>query len=207
LIVDAFPIVRWAVRSYLEKESGISVVAEAESINEASIITRSIRPDVVVTAVRFPGSTGSDSPLDFIKSQQVPTLAFCDQDSWREVEAFINAGGLGFVSKRSPISDLVSAIRAVSGNRRWISPAVRESTSRIEALQCEDNALSPREREVVALILNGQTSRQIADQLCLSLRTVENHRHRVFKKLGIRRAAQLVDYSIKNGLRPHAECS
>ncbi|MCE5315405.1 MAG: response regulator transcription factor [Armatimonadota bacterium] len=202
MIIDGFPIVRWAVRSYLEKETGINVVGEAASVMEASRIAMSVKPDVIITDIRFPGAYESDSPLNFVKIQQVPTLAFSDQDTWRDVEEFIQAGGLGFVSKRSPMKELISAIHAVSGNRQWISPGVRESGANNKKI--EEDILSPREREVVSLIADGMTSKQIAEQLCLSLRTVENHRHRMFKKLGIRRSAQLVDYAIRKGLQSGA---
>jgi len=201
LIADAYPIVRWAVRSFLERETGVDVVGEASSVAEATRLIRSMKPDLVITEINFPNTSTADTLTELVRNKELRALAFTENDSWRDVEEFTSAGGLGFVSKKSPLNDLINAIRAVSANRQWISPLIRETNIDTEAEDPDDLSLSRREREIVGLVANGLTSKQIADKLCLSLRTVENHRHRVFKKLGIQRSAQLVDYAIKNGLR------
>ncbi|MCE5198536.1 MAG: response regulator transcription factor [Armatimonadota bacterium] len=202
LVVDTHPIIRWALRNYLDNEAGIGVVGEADSVEEAARLVETYRPDVVVTDLDF-ADISVPTLMGHLGSVPARTVAFSARDTWDQVEKFLEAGGLAFVSKCSPLTEVISAIRAAQAGRRWISPSLRQPARQHRLCKAGSSAdeLSQREREVVSLIAQGLTSRQIADQLCLSHRTIENHRHRIFKKLGITRSAQLVDYAIRHGIK------
>lgn len=197
LIVEGFPIVRWAIRAFLEKQGRIAVVGEAESVLRAAELTRSLDPDIVLTNTHFPDGSGIEEVSAFVRACPCRCFAFSEYDTWDCVEAFLEAGGFGFVTKRAPLGEVAEAVSAVAGGRRWISPSIRQ-VARVRAKTRSDQ-LTRRERETVTLIAHGLTSRQIADQLCVSLKTVEAHRYRIFRKLGIRRVAHLVDYAARHG--------
>lgn len=197
IVADGHPVTRWALRAFLTN-AGVHVVGEADSIDSALNLAAISRLDVVVTNTVFPDGSARRSIPDLVAGGQYRVVAFTEHDSWENVESFLAAGGTGFVSKRSPLSELLAAIEAATEGRQWVDPTVR-SVTRITSAPGVDS-LTHRERETVTLIARGLTSRQIADQLCVSLKTVETHRYRIFRKLGVRRVAQLVDYAAKHGL-------
>lgn len=197
LIVDEQPIVRWGLRHFLETQQ-IRIVSDVESLSEALDKLQEDEPDVIILDTSLPDTDTISATKELTKDKPRRILAFSSKESWEYVEKFINAGGLGFVSKRCPPDELITAIRAVANNQPWISPAMRKIASGNKN-KTELN-LSPREREVVALIAHGYTSRQIADQLCVSIKTIETHRYRIFKHLNIKSRAELVNFAIQNGL-------
>jgi len=198
LIVDEMPIIRYAIKNILAGQSHYNIVGEAGSVSEAIALTREKKLDIITTDLSF----SSDDILrlsSFAMDKGTRMMAFTMLDGWDTVESFVKAGGNGFVSKKSPVSDIRSAFDAVSSGKTWISPRLRKVTIQDEPGEAP-SVLSKREIEIATLVAKGLTSKQIADQLCLSIRTIENHRHRIFKRLGIRRSAQLVRYALKNKL-------
>lgn len=199
LVVDMYPIVRWAIEEFLAGQADFVIVGAAGSIAEATSLVRSLAPDVVITDLLLPDGNVAESMTSFTDNGSTHILAYSEHDSWDHVEAFLNAGGSGFLSKRSPLDELILALRATADGRRWVSPTLRK----VDATHDEDSRHSPlsaREMEIAALVAKGLTSKQIGGQLCLSTRTVDNHRHRIFKKLKIRHCTQLADYAAKQGL-------
>lgn len=201
LIVDEHPVTRWGLSRFLETYKNLSIVGEASSIEEMFEQVRLHNPDIVLMDTLIPGGDAIQATRDLIASGSKRVLAFTARDSWEHVERFLDAGGLGFVPKRCPPDELLQALSAVADHRQWISPSMRHKagTLRRDAGSSRP-VLSPREQEVAVLVARGLTSRQIADQLCVSLKTVETHRYRIFKDLGIENRAELVNYVIENGL-------
>lgn len=202
LVIDSQPIIRYAVREFLTNRPYVGLVMEADSVGQALAMMADHSPDVIVTELVFPDVDGMDAVWALIRDVRAGVVAFCEHDAWDFVEDFLDHGGMGFVSKRSPVSELASAVRAVADRRKWIAPSLRSVARTETAPNGANGCLTAREREVVTLIAGGFTSKQIADQLCVSLKTVETHRYRVFKKLKIRRIAQLADYAMRHGLSP-----
>lgn len=200
MIVDAHPVTRWGLTHFLETIRNISVVGEAGSAAEATRQIRLLNPSVIIMDILLPDADGISFVRDVVASGPRRILAFSAADTWDRVESFTRAGGLGFVTKKCPPEELILALEAVCQNRRWISPSLRSTTITSGIETNKANALSPREREVAALVARGLTSRQIADQLCVSLKTIETHRYRIFRELRISNRAQLVSYAIQNGL-------
>ncbi len=199
VIVDAYPVARWGARRFLSQQQDIEVVAEAETAAEAAELVRSVSPRVVIIDLVAPGAL--TAVVELVRVGDTGVVAFSALDSWQHVEKFLNAGGTAFVSKRAPLDHLLAAVYAAARGHVWISPELREMMQNSsENLQTQRELLTSREREVALMIAEGLTSRQIADRLCVSLKTVESHRYGIFKKLNIRRSAQLVDYVIRTGL-------
>ena len=197
LIVDEQPIVRWGIQHFLQTQQ-IRVIGEAQSLSEALVTLQHLEPDVIILDTILPDADIVTALQKLTTDKPRRILAFSSKDSWDYVEKFINAGGLGFVPKRTEPDELVSAIIAVASNQPWISPSIRKITT--GKTHVSDIKLSKREREVVVLIARGLTSRQIADQLCVSLKTVETHRYRIFKHLNIQSRAELVNFAFEHGL-------
>lgn len=200
LVVDAQPVVRWGIADFLEHNAGYRVCGEAGSVAEAAELIDALLPNVVVI-----DPSGSDPGLvelmRTLSQSAIGVVAFSSQENWNHVRSFIDLGGKGFVSKRSELSELASAVAAAAAGREWISPAVRRAARRTaDGDVGKIGKLSAREVEIAELVARGLTSTQIADQLCVSLKTVETHRYRIFKKLGISTRAQLVDYALQNGI-------
>jgi DNA-binding NarL/FixJ family response regulator len=201
LIVDQYPVIRFGLAYFLEKQWSFEIVGEAGSIDDAIQQVRSHKPDVIVMDVFNFNGDGIEATREILREQPGNILAFSKNQSWDNISAFLHAGGLGFVLKQSSLTDLVTAINAVAEGNVWISPSVRKVTSAsAQKPKTADEILSTREREIAMLVARGLTSSQIADQLCVSRRTVESHRYRIFKRLKIESRAQLVTYAIEHGL-------
>lgn len=199
LIVDSQPIVRYGIRGALHAEANIVIVSEASSMAEALDQARVLEPDVILGEVVQEGV--EDAVDAFAVASHARLIAFSSVDSWDCVQTFFRCGGMGYVTKSSPISHLVEAVRAVADGRQYVSPHIREPLRAMdEQGSTDDGTLSHREREILSLIADGLTSAEIGDLLCISRRTVETHRYRMCRKLSANSRSQLVRYAQSHGL-------
>jgi DNA-binding NarL/FixJ family response regulator len=197
-VIDKHPIIGWALREYLSRHSRITVLGIAVSTREALAVIKQKKPDVVVMGTSQPDMTCLEAVANVVNiGTQV--VAFCDVSKKELIESFINAGGIGVVPKSSPLDDLKKAIESAALKKRWISPALHGIIS-VESPPDAATLLTNREREIVALVAQGLSSKMIADKLFISVNTVESHRKRIFKKLNVHSCAQLVRYAVKEGL-------
>ncbi|HEV2723367.1 MAG TPA: response regulator transcription factor [Thermoleophilaceae bacterium] len=203
LIADDHGIVRSGLTMLIERQPDMSVAAEAEDGLEAVERALTERPDVAVLDVSMPRMTGLQAARQ-IRSHQpthVLMLSMHEDDSYF-FEA-LEAGASGYVSKRGADSDLIDAIRTVANGRTFLNSRTQGALMR---QWLEDghtgprDDLTPRELEVVKLIAEAYTNRQIAEALTLSEKTVESHRGNVLAKLGMRDRVELVRYAIRRGL-------
>ena len=200
LVVDGHPIVRWALREFLVGRPDVRAVMEADSLREALNLIDTQCPDIVITDLALPDLDSQDGIRELVRRAPGGVIAFTDNDTWDCVEEFLSEGGMGFVSKRSAMPELTAAVKAVAAKQKWIAPSVRSVPARAGLDTNSAPGLTAREREIVALITKGFTSKQIAGQLCVSLKTIETHRYRIFRKLKIKHCAQLADYAIRHGI-------
>jgi DNA-binding NarL/FixJ family response regulator len=202
LIADDHGIVRSGVRMLIDRQNDMQVVAEAEDGVDAVTQAIAERPDVAVLDVAMPRMTGIQAARE-IKAQAPDTsvLLLSMHDDERYVFEALRAGASGYVLKRAADADLVDAVKAVADGRPFVSPHA-EGADRWLAERDEGpkDPLTPRELDVVKLIAEAFTNKQIAEILHLSEKTVESHRGNVFAKLGIRDRVELVRYAIKRGL-------
>jgi DNA-binding NarL/FixJ family response regulator len=202
LIADDHGIVRSGVKLLLERQPDIEVVAEAEDGVDAVEKTLEHRPDVVVLDVSMPRMTGLQATHE-IKQQAPETqvLILSMHDDERSLFEALRAGAAGYVLKRAADQDLVDAVRAAGRGEPFLTASAQQTLIRdFLDRDAEPQELSPREQEVVKLIAEAHTNKEIAEILHLSEKTVESHRARVLQKLGMRDRVELVRYAIRRGL-------
>jgi DNA-binding NarL/FixJ family response regulator len=203
LIADDHGIVRSGLRLLLERQPDLEVIAEAANGAEAREIAIRERPDLAILDVRMPKLTGLQVTRE-IKRQapEVSVLILSMHDDERYLFEALRAGASGYVLKTQADADLVEAIRAVQRGEPFLTPAAQQALIKdvLERGREGEEKLTPREEEIVKLVAEAHTTRQIAEILHLSEKTVENHRANAMRKLGMRDRVELVRYAIRRGL-------
>jgi DNA-binding NarL/FixJ family response regulator len=202
LIADDHGIVRSGVKLLLDRQPDMEVVAEADDGVDALEQAVRLKPDVAVLDVSMPRMTGLQATHE-IKRQSPDTqiLILSMHDDERYLFEALRAGASGYVLKRAADKDLVDAIRAASRGEPFLTSAAQQTLIRdFLERDAQPSELTPREQEVVKLIAEAHTNKEIAEILHLSEKTVESHRGRVLQKLGMRDRVELVRYAIRRGL-------
>lgn len=198
-LLDDHEVVRRGLADLLDSEPDISVVGDAGTVDHALARGPALRPDVAVLDVRLPDGDGISVCREL--RSRMPELACLMLTSFDDEEALLDAimaGASGYVLKQIKGSDLVSAVRTVASGQSMLDPAttarlmrsLRADPADTPAVPSELASLSPREREILALIGDGLTNREIGKQLYLSEKTVKNHISRLLAKLGVQRRVQ-----------------
>jgi DNA-binding NarL/FixJ family response regulator len=203
LIADDHGIVRSGLRMLIERQDDMSVVGEADDGVDALELTQAERPDVAVLDVSMPRMTGLQAAREIrAHSPDTRVLLLSMHDDERYFFEGLEAGAAGYVLKRAADTDLIDALRTVAAGRTFLSGDAQELLMREwqEGRAEPEDPLTPRELEVVKLIAEAYTNRQIAETLKLSEKTVESHRANVLSKLGMRDRVELVRYAIRRGL-------
>ncbi len=209
LLADDHKIVREGLRLLLEKEPGIKVIAMADSGKTALQLAGELRPDVVVIDIAMPEMNGIEA-IRRISGENpgIRILALSMHSARRFVVEALSAGAKGYILKDCASEELVRAIRVVAGNETYLSPKitgliVKDYVKRLPESQSSDRSpLSNREREVLQLIAEGQSTKEIAFDLGVSVKTVETHRQQVMRKLNLYNVAELTRYAIREGITP-----
>jgi DNA-binding NarL/FixJ family response regulator len=201
LIADDHGVVRSGLRLLLDRQSDIEVVAEAEDGIEALEKVLAEKPDVAILDVAMPRMTGLQATHE-IKKQAPDTqvLILSMHDDERYLYEALRAGASGYVLKAAAGEDLLDAVRAAARGEPFLTPAAQQTLIRDFLARGEQPELTPREQEVVKLIAEAHTNKEIAGILHLSEKTVESHRANVLQKLGMRDRVELVRYAIRHGL-------
>lgn len=202
LLVDDHALVRQGLRSLLERD-GFSVVGEASDGMEAFEFCQSLGPDIVVMDISMPSQNGLNAAREIRKycdSSKIILLTQHSEDMY--IADALEAGVAGYVLKSQASSDLVHAIRQVAGGQVYISPGISGAVlsayrARIDK---KNDVLTLRERQVLQLIAEGKSTRDVASLLFISVKTAETHRTRLMQKLDIHETAGLVRYAIRRGL-------
>jgi DNA-binding NarL/FixJ family response regulator len=198
LLVDDHSLVRRGFRRMLEDEPDIRVVGEASDGEEAVKLARALKPQVIVMDCALPGINGLQATRKILQSLPetlVLMLSMHTEETW--VRQAIDAGARGYVLKNAMDLELSSAIRRLVKGETVLDGQL----SKQQALKGERNAgLTPREVEILQLICDGKSNKEIANQLELSANTVAVHRANIMDALGIHKTAELVVYAIRNGL-------
>jgi DNA-binding NarL/FixJ family response regulator len=202
LIADDHGIVRSGIRLLLERQPGIEVVAEAADGAEARDLAIRERPDLALLDVTMPKLTGLQATREIkAHAPDVAVLILSMHDDERYLFEALKAGASGYVLKRQADEELLDAIEAVRRGEPFLSPDAQRLLIR-DYLEREEppEELTPREEEVVKLVAEAHTNREIANILGISEKTVENHRGSAMQKLGMRDRVELVRYAIRRGL-------
>ncbi len=208
MLADDHAILRAGLKHVVEREPDMTVVAEAADGRQAVDLAPESGADVLVMDVAMPGLNGIEAARQILAKNPAMAVVIL---SMHIDEAYVlrslRAGAKAYLLKESAETDVISAIRAVVAGKSFFSPKVtkllqEEYVQRLQQDGKEDSydALTPREREILQMIAEGQANKDVANKLNLSLYTVETHRGNILQKLGLRSAAEVVLYAVRKGI-------
>jgi two-component system response regulator NreC len=206
LLADDHGVLRAGLRALLNAEDDLEVVGEAASGDEVLRVAANMQPDIVLLDLNMPGPGGIEVTRrlrELVPETRVLVLTVHeDEGLLRET---IDSGASGYIIKRAVESELINAIRAVARGEMYIHPSMtrallHEAPQRTRAPSGGQESLTPRETDVLRLIVRGYTNRQAAEELGLSVRTVETHRANLMGKLGLKSRVELVRWAADNDL-------
>ena len=208
LIADDHKIMLAGLRSLLEKQAGLEVVGEAENGRKAVQMTEEKKPDVVVMDVSMPDLNGIEATTQIIESHpEIRIIALSMHSDKRFVMGMLRAGASGYLLKDCASQELATAIAQVATGRKYLSPEITGVViddflqgGLTDGEKAVTSVLSAREREVLQLIAEGWSTKQIASHLYVSIKTIETHRRQIMKKLDLHSIADLTKYAIREGL-------
>lgn len=202
VLADDHVLVRQGLKSLLDRE-GFQVVAEASDGQEALAHVQSLQPDIAVMDISMPILNGLNAAREMSRSSpKTKTILLTQHDESQYIREALEAGVKGYVLKSQVASDLLLAIRQVSRGQVYLSPGV--SGAVLEAYNSKSekskNPLTLRERQVLQLIAEGKSTKDVASLLGISVKTAESHRTRLMQKLDIHETASLVRYAVRHGI-------
>ncbi len=203
LLADDHALVRQGFRMILEAQPDMQIVGQAGTGKEAVELAEKLHPDIAIIDVAMPELNGIEATRRLGEiSPRTRVLALSMHKDSVYVREILRAGARGYLLKDSPEADLVAAVRAISKGEGYISPAVSDAVLSDYRRHVTDplDLLTSREREVLQLIAEGKTNKEIATSLNLSVYTVEAHRGRVMEKLNLHSTGELVRFALRNGL-------
>jgi DNA-binding NarL/FixJ family response regulator len=209
LLADDHIVVRQGLRALLQAEGDVDVVGEADTGRQAVHLTKKLLPDVVVMDIAMPLLNGLEATRQItheVPSTKVLVLSSYSDDEY--VNQLTEAGAAGYLVKQTAANDLLKAIREAKKGNAFFSPSIskrlldhyREAFLRGSPIKRTGERLTSRESEVLQLIAEGLANKQIAAELCISIKTVEKHRQQVMNKLNIHDIAGLTRYAISKGI-------
>ena len=209
LLVDDHTVVRQGLRVLLEAEQDITIVGEAETGRQAVQLARKLSPDVIVMDIAMPNLNGLEATRQILKeapAAKVLVLSSYADDEY--VHQLTEAGAAGYLLKQTAATELIKGIREARKGNAFFSPSIskrlldhyREAFLKGVPVRKRTELLTLREAEVLQLIAEGKPNKQIASDLCISIKTVEKHRQQLMNKLNIHEVAGLTRYAIARGV-------
>jgi two-component system, NarL family, response regulator NreC len=208
LLADDHTVMRAGLRLVLEREPGFRVVGEAGDGRQAVTLAEKLKPDVVVLDIAMPNLNGIEAArqiCDKLPRAAVVILSMHSDESY--VLRALKSGARAYLLKDSAVADLITAIHAVTEGKAFFSPAIsrmiaEEYMRKMRDRDVEDSyeLLTPREREILQLLAEGKTNKDIAAMLFLSLYTVETHRSNILEKLNLHTTPELILYAVRKGV-------
>ena len=209
LLADDHNVVREGLRLILESADDIEVVGEVENGRQAVQMAKKLQPDVCVMDVVMPTLNGVEATRQVLKeAPNTKVLVLSSYSDDDRVQQLIEVGATGYLVKQTAANDLLAAIREAYKGNAFFSPSIskrlleqcREALSGGGTVKRKGPRLTSREAEVLQLIAEGYANKQIADELCISIKTVEKHRQQVMHKLNLHEVASLTRYAVAQGI-------
>jgi two-component system, NarL family, response regulator NreC len=208
MLADDHAVMRTGLRLVLERQSDFQVVGEASDGREAVAMAQKLAPDVLVTDIGMPNLNGIEATRQLsAAAPQIAVVILSMHSDESYVLRALKAGAKAYLLKESAESDLIAAIRAVAAGKAFFSPAVsrmlvEDYVRQLQDREIEDSyeLLTTREREILQLIAEGKSNKEIAAALNLSLYTVETHRGNLMEKLGLHTVPELILYAVRKGV-------
>jgi len=208
LLADDHKLIRGGLRLVIDQQPDLSVVGEADDGRQAVELTKSLKPKVVVMDIGMPNLNGIEAArqITAMRPDTAVVMLSMHSDEGYVLRA-LGAGARGYLVKDSATTDLVQAIHAVVEGKAFFSPAVsnvllQDYTRKLQRSGAEDSydLLSPREREVLQLVAEGKSNKEVAGLLNLSVYTVETHRAKIMQKLNLNGVPELILYAVRKGI-------
>ncbi|MBI5095761.1 MAG: response regulator transcription factor [Candidatus Hydrogenedentes bacterium] len=207
LLVDDHKVFREGLRALIEHHEDLEVVGEAETGRIAVTMACELKPDIAIMDIAMPDLNGIEATRQIqARVPETKVIALSMHSDKRFVSGMFQAGALGYLLKASAFEELIQATRTVVNNRHYVSQKIADSivgdyARQLTQVAPENHAsLSPREREVLQLLAEGHSTKEVAERLHVSTNTIETHRGRIMEKLNIHTFASLVKYAIREGL-------
>ena len=207
ILADDHQLVRDGFCALLEQQPDMEVVGAANNGREALELTRKLLPDMVVMDMAMPDLNGVDATWEITRDfSDVKVLALSMYNSQRLITQMLQAGASGYLVKSCALEELVLAVRAVAAGKTYLSPDIAGSVVEDYRVLASGNDspdptnLSHRQREVLQLVAEGKSTKEIASALHMGIKTAEGHRHDIMQKLGLHSIAELTKYAIREGL-------
>jgi two-component system invasion response regulator UvrY len=204
LLVDDHDLVRLGVKRLLQDASGIKVIGEASTGEDAIKLLRELSPDVVIMDVQMPGIGGLEATRKMIRYNpmvRILALTICEDEPYPS--RLLQAGAAGYITKGCTAEEMLKAIRMLYAGDRYLSPEIAQQLALKRFSPQEQSPLdqlSERELQIMLMITQGQKVQYIADKLCLSAKTVNSYRYRIFEKLGIKSDVELTLLAVRLGV-------
>jgi two-component system response regulator NreC len=208
ILADDHAVMRRGLRLVLEQQDGFEVLGEASDGREAVSLAESFRPDVAVLDITMPNLNGIEAARQISAKQlgvAIVVLSMHADEGY--VLRALKAGARGYLLKESPEADFIQAIRSVSEGKAFFSPAVsrmlvEDYVRQLQDKDIEDSyeLLTAREREILQLVAEGKSNKDVANMLNLSLYTVETHRSNILEKLNLHNVPELILYAVRKGV-------
>jgi len=207
LVADDHTILRQGIKALLANQEGIEVVGEAKDGREAIKVIEELLPDVILMDIAMPGLNGAEATRRIKKKfPKMKVLVLTMYANEEYIFQILNAGANGYLVKETAFQDLISAIKAVYSGESFMSPSISKKVVNGYIQQARGDkkkiceVLTPREREILQLIAEGNSSKKIAEALFISPKTVETHRTHIMDKLNIHNRSGLIKYAIRKGM-------
>lgn len=207
LLADDHKIVSDCLKSLINKQPDMMVVGEAENGRMVVALAQKLNPNVVIMDISMPDLNGIEATRQIIaKCPGVRIITLSMNSDRRYVTGMLNAGASGYLTKSCSFEELIRAVRAVAANKTYLSPdisdiVIKESLSRSSTEKSSVfSTLTMRECEVLQMLAEGKTVKQIAVKLCLGIKTIYTHREQIMKKLNIHSTADLTKYALREGM-------
>ena len=203
MVVDDHELVRTGISRMLSDQDGILVIGEAASGEEAVKLARDLEPDVVLMDIKMPGMGGLVATRKMMKQDdgiRIIAVTVCEEEPFPS--RVMEAGAAGYMTKGADLEEMVRAIKVVQSGQRYISPDIAQAMAlrAYKPTPAALDVLSERELQIMTMIVNRFKVQDVADQLCLSPKTVNTYRYRIFDKLGITSDMEMALIAVRHGL-------
>ena len=208
LLADDHRLMRQGLKSLIQAEAGMEIVGEADNGTEVVALATKLRPHIVIMDIAMPDLNGIEATRQIINANpQTKVIALSGHDSTQFVREMLSAGASAYLLKKRAYEELIQAIREVMNGKKFLSPDVAQGVMdayvKLSSLRDEKPAfviLTEREREVLQRLAEGSATKETADALNVSVKTVETHRRNIMEKLNLHSIAELTKYAVREGL-------
>jgi len=208
LLADDHKLMRSGLKALIEQQSDLTVVGEADDGRQAVALAASLKPDLLVMDIGMPNLNGIEAALQITQAHPETAIVMLSMHSDESyVLRALKSGAKGYLLKDSAESDLIRAVHAVAGGKSFFSPAVSkvlldDYVRKLRRSGTEDayDLLTPREREILQLVAEGKSNKDVANLLNLSVYTIETHRSNLMEKLNLRGVPELILYAVRKGI-------